>query len=113
LPVPQNGTLNGGIVSNPLGNTSSVYGGEKIYSEKILENSPLDRIQQIREGNDWSNKPVKFEYNTASVGDEVRKFTVVTTWENGATKSVLGENWLYTDNQLYKNTVIDEDGNKK
>ncbi|OCA75574.1 DUF6443 domain-containing protein [Chryseobacterium arthrosphaerae] len=114
LPVPQNGTLNGGIVSDPLGNASSVYGGEKIYSEKILENSPLDRIQQqIREGNDWSNKPVKYEYNTASVADEVRKFTVVTTWENGATKSVLGENWLYTDNQLYKNTIIDEDGNKK
>jgi hypothetical protein len=30
----------------------------------------------------------------------------------GATKSDLGENWLYTDGQLYKNTVTDEDGNK-
>ncbi|WET00024.1 DUF6443 domain-containing protein [Chryseobacterium arthrosphaerae] len=113
LPIPQSGTQNGAIYTSPLGNASSVYGGEKIYSEKVLENSPLDRIQQqIQVGNDWSAKPVKFEYAAVTVADGVRKFTTLTSWENGATKSVLGENWLYTDNQLYKNTVIDEDGNK-
>ncbi len=113
LPIPQGGTLNGGIVSNPESNAPLIYGGEKIYSEKKLESSPLNRVQeQVQAGNDWSNKPVKFEYAAVTVADGVRKFTTVTTWENGATKSILGENWLYTDGQLYKNTVIDEDGNK-
>ena len=58
LPFPQSGTQNGAIYTSPLGNASSVYGGEKIYSEKVLENSPLDRIQQqIQVGNDWTGKP--------------------------------------------------------
>ncbi|HCN51431.1 MAG TPA: sugar-binding protein, partial [Chryseobacterium sp.] len=120
LPVPQSGTQNGsiypqtsGMVNFPVSDATGIYTGEKIYSEKVLENSPLDRIQQqIQVGNDWNTQPVKFEYSAVSVNDQVRKFTTVSTWENGATKSVLGENWLYTDNQLYKNTVTDEDGNK-
>ncbi|WP_390456171.1 DUF6443 domain-containing protein, partial [Chryseobacterium sp. Alg-005] len=113
LPVPQSGTQNGTIYTSPLGNATAIYGSEKIYSEKVLESSPLDRIQQqIQVGNDWSTKPVKFEYDACMVADGVRKFTTSTTWENGATKTVLGENWLYTDGQLYKNTVTDEDGNK-
>jgi len=113
LPVPQSGTLNGAIVPTPLGNAASVYGNEKIYAEKILENSPLDRIQQqIQVGTDWSTKPVKFSYDANTVADRVRKFTTSTIWENGATKSTLGENWLYTDAQLYKNSVKDEDGNE-
>ncbi|WP_414843980.1 DUF6443 domain-containing protein, partial [Chryseobacterium sp. IT-36CA2] len=114
LPIPQGGTLNGAIIPDPLSNVSSTpYGSEKIYSEKVLENSPLDRVQQqIQVGTDWSTKPVKFEYDANKTTEEVRKFKTATTWENGATKSVLAEDWLYTDNQLYKNTVIDEDGNK-
>ncbi|MGG7549803.1 DUF6443 domain-containing protein [Chryseobacterium arthrosphaerae] len=120
LPIPQSGTQNGtiypqtsGMVNFPVSDAAGMYTGEKIYSEKVLENSPLDRIQQqIQVGNDWGAKPVKFEYAAVTVADGVRKFTTLTSWENGATKSVLGENWLYTDNQLYKNTVIDEDGNK-
>jgi hypothetical protein len=119
LPVPQSGTQNGaiypqtsGMVNFPVSDATGIYTGEKIYSEKVLENSPLDRIQQqIQVGNDWNTKPVKFEYSAVSVNDQVRKFTTVTTWENGATKSVLGENWLYGQS-IYKNTVTDEDGNK-
>ncbi|WP_051891362.1 DUF6443 domain-containing protein [Chryseobacterium sp. JM1] len=115
LPVPQAGTQNGGIVPSSLANATQadIYGSEKIFSEKIFENSPLDRIlAQKNPGTSWNDKPVTFGYDAVTVGDGVRKFTTVTTWENGATKSVLGENWLYTDNQLYKNTVTDEDGNK-
>jgi hypothetical protein len=33
LPIPQGGTLNGGIIPNPTGSASTFYGGEKIYSE--------------------------------------------------------------------------------
>ncbi|AZB11733.1 RHS repeat-associated core domain-containing protein [Chryseobacterium sp. G0162] len=114
LPVPQSGTLNGGIIPNPLSNASnSPYGSEKIYSEKILENSPLNRLQQqIQVGNDWSTKPVKFGYET-NIGNEVYQHITTTTWENGATKSgiSLSPAVLYAPGTLYKNTVTDEDGN--
>ncbi|MGG5211111.1 DUF6443 domain-containing protein, partial [Chryseobacterium sp. MIQD13] len=115
LPVPQSGTLNGAIVPTPLGNASSVYGAEKIYSEKILENSPLDRIQQqIQVGNDWANKSVKFEYDTNLTNEGVRKFVTITTWLNNATSSVvkMASGFNYNMGTLYKNTIIDEDGNK-
>ncbi|RNA62869.1 RHS repeat-associated core domain-containing protein [Chryseobacterium nematophagum] len=112
LPVPQTSTGNGAIVPNPLGNASSIYGAEKIYSEKILENSPLDRIQQqIQVGNDWTNKPVQFDYS-ANIAGEVIKYTTNTMWENNATKSSIEYGGTYGANQLYKNTVTDEDGNK-
>ncbi|QIY92074.1 DUF6443 domain-containing protein [Chryseobacterium gallinarum] len=114
LPVPQSGTQNGAIYASPLGNASSMYGAEKIYSEKVLENSPLDRIQQqIQVGNDWAGKPVKFEYGT-NASDEVYQFVTSTTWENNATKSILSlsSTQTYAPNQLYKNTVKDEDGNE-
>ncbi|QQV04487.1 RHS repeat-associated core domain-containing protein [Chryseobacterium sp. FDAARGOS 1104] len=114
LPVPQSNTLNGAIVPNPLANATQpgIYGSEKIYSEKILENSPLDRLlQQKQVGNAWNNKPVGFEYD-ANVAGEVIKYTTTTTWENGATKSTINYSGSYGAAQLYKNTVTDEDGNK-
>ncbi|NRQ47221.1 MULTISPECIES: DUF6443 domain-containing protein, partial [Chryseobacterium] len=115
LPVPQSGTMNGAIVPNPLANAThpSIYGSEKIYTEKILENSPLDRVfEQKQVGNAWNNKPVKFEYDANSVADAVKKYTTTTTWVNGATQSVLTQTANYGLAQLYKNAVIDEDGNK-
>ncbi|WP_185113478.1 hypothetical protein, partial [Chryseobacterium sp. CCH4-E10] len=42
----------------------------------------------------------------------VKKYTTVTTWENGATKSVISQSTNYPAAQLYKNTVTDEDGNQ-
>lgn len=112
LPIPQSQTLNGSIISNPSGNISSVYGTEKIFAEKIIENSPLDRIrQQIQVGNDWSNKPVTFDYG-ANVSGEVVKYTTTTIWENGATKSTPFISGSYGSSQLYKKTITDEDGNK-
>lgn len=115
LPVPQSGTVNGAIIPTPLANATQpdLYGSEKIFSEKVLENSPLDRIlEQKQVGNAWSSKQVKLGYDAVTVADRVRKFITVTSWENGATKSRLEENWLYTDGQLYKNSVKDEDGNE-
>ena len=116
LPVPQSSTQNGAIFPTPLSNATQgdIYGTEKIYGEKVLENSPLDRIQQqIQVGTDWSTKPVKFEYDANTTADGVRKFTVTTTWASGTTSSVLSTNTAtYGANQLYKNTVTDEDGNK-
>ncbi|MBW8360725.1 MAG: RHS repeat-associated core domain-containing protein [Kaistella sp.] len=109
LPVPQSGTQNGAIYTAPLSNASSVYGAEKIYAEKLLESSPLDRIlQQKQVGNDWDNHPVQFGYNSNNAA-EVKKYMAsfnYTTFE--ATINLSG---TFGDNQLYKNTVTDEDGN--
>jgi len=113
LPIPQSQTLNGAIFPTPLANASASYGSEKIYAEKVLENSPLDRIQQqIQVGTDWSNKPVKFDYDANAVADGVFKYTTTTTWDSNATKSTISYTGNYGANQLYKNTVTDEDGNK-
>ncbi|WP_188618760.1 DUF6443 domain-containing protein, partial [Cloacibacterium rupense] len=114
LPVPQSSSQNGTIYSSPLSNASASYGAEKIYSEKVLENSPLDRVfQQIQPGNDWSGKPIKFDYET-NTSTDVLKFVTTTTWLDNATKSTLkidATNKAYPANQLYKNKVTDEDGN--
>ncbi|WP_312994890.1 DUF6443 domain-containing protein, partial [Chryseobacterium flavum] len=115
LPVPQPGTLNGAIVPNPLANATqpTLYGSEKIYAEKVLENSPLDRIQQqIQVGNAWSSKPVKFTYET-NAANEVKKFIATAVWSNSTTASSISSTvGYYPASQLYKNTVTDEDGNK-
>ncbi|WP_294232606.1 DUF6443 domain-containing protein [uncultured Chryseobacterium sp.] len=118
LPVPQQGTNNGAIYSQqnsgyfPVGDPTGIYANESPFSEKILENSPLDRIlQQKQVGMAWDTKPVQFGYNANTTGDAVKKYTTVTTWVNGATSSVLNQSTNYGTAQLYKNTVTDEDGN--
>ncbi len=112
LPVPQTGTQNGTLYTSPLGNAPAIYGAEKIYSEKILESSPLDRLlQQKQVGNEWDSQPVVFGYS-ANTAAEVKKYTTATTWVNDATVSAITEGGTYGANQLYKNTVTDEDGNE-
>jgi len=114
LPVPQLSTSNGNYYSGPLGVYPTTYGNEKIYSEKVLENSPLDRIlEQKQVGNDWNGKPVKFAYD-ANGFNEVYQYITTTVWENGATKSkpALSSATIYAPGQLYKNSVKDEDGNE-
>ncbi|MGE6398158.1 DUF6443 domain-containing protein, partial [Chryseobacterium scophthalmum] len=112
LPVPQTFSANGSIFTAPLDYASNpaVYGTEKFYSEKILENSPLDRIQQhIQVGNEWSAKSVKFDYG-ANIDGEVKKYVATFNYSNFSSSITLSGN--YGVNQLYKNTVTDEDGNK-
>ncbi|WP_228401798.1 DUF6443 domain-containing protein [Chryseobacterium sp. PMSZPI] len=111
LPIPQSGTQNGGLYAAPLGNAAAVFGGEKIYSEKQLENSPLSRINSITPlGNDWASRPLQMGY-AANTAGEVKKYIVTTSWVNNATFSTLSENGTYGANQLAKNTVTDSDGN--
>ncbi|WP_284464730.1 DUF6443 domain-containing protein [Chryseobacterium sp.] len=115
LPVPQGGTSNGAIVTDPLSNATqpNIYGSEKIYSEKKLESSPLSRIQQqIQVGTDWATKPVKFDYEANTNADYVRKYETSTTWVEGRTQTTVQLLQYFLPNQLYKNTVTDEDGNK-
>ena len=120
LPVPQSGTFNGGIVPNPLANATNpnIYGNERIFTEKKLESSPLDRLQeQTKVGNAWADKPIKYEYSVNSQ-NEIRKYVTTTTIVEGIMHSTLkvandtgSANGFYKENMIYKNIVKDEDGN--
>ncbi|RLJ75116.1 DUF6443 domain-containing protein [Pedobacter alluvionis] len=120
LPVPQSATQNGAIIPNPLANATNpnIYGSERIYAEKRLENSPLDRLQEQKKvGNDWANKPIKYEYSANSTG-EIRKYVTTTTFVDGVMHSTVkvandtgSTNGFYKENMIYKNTAKDEDGN--
>ncbi|MCS3870874.1 hypothetical protein J3D55_003790 [Chryseobacterium ginsenosidimutans] len=117
LPVPQQVTQNGNIYTSPLDNATNpnLYGTEKIYSEKILENSPQDKIlQQIQVGSSWSTKPVNFVYEANLAEDNVKKYEIVSTWDpvNKMFTYFIQINQNFTLGQLYKNIIIDEDGNK-
>ena len=120
LPVPQQSTTSGAIYTQslspnafPVGDPVGIYSGEKAFSEKVLETSPLDRLQQqFQVGNDWSGKPVNFGYEANKTNDQVKRFVISTMWENGATKNAISNTGVYQDNELYKNIIIDEDGNK-
>ena len=112
LPVPQGGTANGAIVTDPTANAvNTPLGNEIIFSKKEFEASPLDRVlEQKQVGTAWSSKPVKFEYD-ANADGEVKKYTATFNYSNFTSEIVLSSAG-YGANQLYKNTVIDEDGNK-
>ena len=109
LPIPQSGTQGGAIYTDPTTNQPSIYGNEKIYSESILENTPVDRIKkQFNVGNDWANKPVHFDYDL-NANDEVKKYTATFNYSTSVSDLLIAGN--YGENQLYKTTVTDEDGN--
>ncbi len=113
LPIPQAGTQNGGFYQSPLANASSFYGGEKVYAEKIFENSPLDRLQQqVNVGNDWADKPIKYTVDTNADG-EVKKYVTSTNWVNGVTNFTINLAGSYNVGQLHKIAVKDEDGNER
>ncbi|MDH6250274.1 hypothetical protein M2347_000001, partial [Chryseobacterium sp. H1D6B] len=122
LPVPQSSTAGGavypqssGLVPYPVSDAAGFYAGEKIYTEKVLESSPLERVlEQKQTGNAWAGRSVKFSYDVNSTADQVKKFETVTIW-NTADKiyeSQLRLSSGYLAGELSKNTVTDEDGNK-
>ncbi|PZU82756.1 MAG: sugar-binding protein [Chryseobacterium sp.] len=84
------------------------------FSHKVLESSPLDRIQQqVQVGNAWSSKPVTFGYDANKSTDKVMRFWSNVYWPNQNNNDLkLEASKYFGDNQLYKNTVTDEDGNK-
>ncbi|NPA07758.1 MAG: RHS repeat-associated core domain-containing protein [Chlorobi bacterium] len=120
LPVPQNGTLNGAIVPNPLANAvnPNLYGNERIFSEKKLENSPLDRLQQqTKAGTAWADKPITYEY-LANSANEIRRYVTTTSAVDGIMNSTLkvadntlAVNGFYKETTIRKRKIIDEDGN--
>lgn len=117
LPIPQSSTSNGeiyqqaaGNVAFPIPDITNFYNGEKIFTEKFFENSPIDRVlQQKTAGTQWDTHPLQYTYEFNN-GDEVKRYTATFNYDNNEAKIVLSGN--YAVNTLSKNTISDEDGNQ-
>ncbi|WEK69067.1 MAG: DUF6443 domain-containing protein [Candidatus Chryseobacterium colombiense] len=116
LPVPQSVSQNGNYYTSPLADANIFYGSEKIFSEKIFQNSPLDKlVQQIQVGNDWATKPINYNYAVNTNADAVREFKTATTWGTGNTTEStvnISTNFNYGPSVLYKKIIDDEDSNR-
>jgi RHS repeat-associated protein len=121
LPVPQTSTTNGqiysqtpGMVLSPIADVTNIYNGDKTYTEKQFESSPLDRVLQYTQvGNEWNTKALTFDYSANTTEDYVRKYETITNWDpvNKVYTSSVQLQQYFLPGQLYKNTSIDEDGN--
>ncbi|MFA5620979.1 MAG: DUF6443 domain-containing protein, partial [Weeksellaceae bacterium] len=109
LPVPISGN-NGQYNPNVNGNYySGEYNTSVWYSEKTIENSPLNRIlKHAAPGDSWAKDAgheIEFQYLT-NQNDEVRMFKV--NQNNGG----LVNAGYYPKEQLYKTVTKDENGNR-
>ncbi len=77
------------------------------FAEKEFDGSPLNRVMKKGfAGEDWdveNGNPIEFEYSTN--GSEIPLFRVQTDYD-------LEKDGFYNAGTLYKNTIIDENGNK-
>ncbi len=121
LPMPQSGTLHGGFYSSYSETIGApLYGGTApFYAKKELEDSPEGKILSSTAPGAWAaaGKKVQYEYKMNSQSaDAVKKYSFSTSWTSsgllGITQYSLPMPSLYGNNELYKNVVIDEDGNK-
>jgi len=123
LPVPlasQNSLIHAGITNESAAN--AYYGVSNAFTEKEIENSPLDRVlQEANPGEEWkmsSGKTKKYKYET-NIGTEVKAFVTSTSTNtvSGVSNTVStvslssANSGFYPAGVLYKNTVTDEDGN--
>ncbi|TLX24657.1 RHS repeat-associated core domain-containing protein [Chryseobacterium indologenes] len=129
LPLPQQGTGNGGIFTSPdMTGAVAVYGNaSNYYGESKLEDSPLDMVlETAAPGDPWkmgSGKTIKYGYQ-ANNDSEVKKFMVNTSWSTVSGVAVgtpalylstenteYASGGYYKSGTLYKSIVTDEDGN--
>ncbi|MCW1961287.1 RHS repeat-associated core domain-containing protein [Chryseobacterium viscerum] len=104
LPVPQPGTQGGAIYSAPLNNATAIYGNERIYGEKVLENAPASKIKQVTPiGNEWALHPSTFTYAANTTGEVI--------WFSAPTSGSVIYKGKYPAGTLYKKTATDADGN--
>jgi len=120
LPIP--GSNNNGKFTeiNVLNDINSYYHNEfsgewnnsssaNPYSEKQLENSPLNRVlKQAAPGEDWklgNGHEIEFDYQT-NIAGEVKLYSVTLTSDYSPT--LVGGTATYTANELFKNITKDE-----
>lgn len=91
----------------------SLYQGETPFSEKLFDQSPLDKVvKQAAPGNEWkmtSGHEIKFDYGLNTT-DEVKKFKVARSYDGTAKvyNYTLSSDGYYLKNRLYKNIVKNE-----
>lgn len=129
-------TGNGNIVTGDIATSTKSYYQAKhtddfagvnlpdinTYSEKVFDNSPLNRIvEQAAPGKDWKkgaaysakgytegSNSIKFEYDT-NAGSEVRKYYVTTSFSNNTYTPILqGGTSYYSTGVLTKTITKDE-----
>ncbi|MEN2436868.1 RHS repeat-associated core domain-containing protein, partial [Weeksellaceae bacterium A-14] len=120
MPIPQSGSSNGaiysqtsGLVNFPVSNSGNYYpSSERIFSEKALENSPLDRVLGLTQpGSSWEGHAVQYAYQ-ANNANEVLKIITTSIYSEGISKATtLTFSGYYAGATLYKNKITDEDGN--
>ncbi|WP_299119955.1 DUF6443 domain-containing protein [uncultured Tenacibaculum sp.] len=118
----QNGQIRAGDIATATksyyqANYSEDFAGVSLpnvnaYSEKELENSPLNRVlKQAAPGQDWrlgGGHEIKFDYQ-ANVDGEVKIFGVATGFANNTyTPSLTGGTAFYPVGTLYKTITKDE-----
>jgi hypothetical protein len=108
-------TATGAFDGTALSNTTNFaqYAGQNPYSEKLFENSPLNRVmKQAAPGTDWAmgaGHEIKLDY-ASNLANEVKRYVATATWD--ATKGLydiaLVDNGFYEESQLYKTITFDE-----
>jgi RHS repeat-associated protein len=113
LPIPQSGTQNGAIYTDPKSNASQTYGTDLyFYAESVLENSPSAKLlSQTKPGMDYQGHSENYQYEM-NIANDVKKYTVSTSWTNKATNNTISVSGMYNAGELIKTSVTDEDGNK-
>ncbi len=102
--------------SNAIGGNLSFYSGlypntQNPFSEKVLENSPLNRVlKQAAPGNDWAvgqGHEIKLDYQT-NTASEVKRFDVSLTADYVPS---ITANTSYAASELFKTVTTDENNN--
>ncbi len=93
---------------------NSYNGGTNFpFSEKQLENSPLNRVlKQAAPGNNWflgTGKEIKFDYQI-NIANEVKLFYATANWDAELELYVttVVQNEFYAEGELYKTITFDE-----
>ncbi|MBW8362046.1 MAG: RHS repeat-associated core domain-containing protein, partial [Kaistella sp.] len=118
LPVPVP-TSNAGIQSVTEGTVNAYYNGlfpgnSNAYSQKKTAASPLATLEEVAHpGSAWamgSGHTQRLGYAANTTADQVKRFTVTTTWTSQTTVTDIPVVSFYNYNQLMKTTATDEDG---
>ncbi len=91
----------------------SIYNGQLPYSEKLFDNSPLNRVvKQSAPGTSWtmgSNHEIKLNYQTNKVSEvEMFKVNLTASTDGSFFNPSLIKQGFYPKNQLYKTVTKDE-----
>ncbi len=111
-------TATGAFDGTALSNTTNfaLYAGQNPYSEKLFENSPLNRVmKQAASGTDWSmgaGHEIKLDYQS-NLANEVKRYVATATWNTTSLlyDIALVDNGYYEESQLYKTITFDENTN--